>query len=608
MRHMYVRSLLISISLMLGAVAAGAGENPPLQPARAAWVDAARVTAAESEPGSWLVHGRTWSEQRFSPLDQIDRSNVQELGLAWAYMTGTLRGLEATPLAVDGVLYLTGSWSVVYALDAGTGRELWRYDPQVPRRIGRRACCDVVNRGVALWKGRVYLATLDGRLVALDAATGKLAWEVMTVDPEADYTITGAPRIVKGRVIIGNSGGEYGVRGYFGAYDAATGERLWRFYTVPASTTGPFEHEELALAATTWSPDSLWETGLGGTVWDAMAYDPELDLLYVGVGNSSPYDRVLRSPGGGDNLFLASILAVKPETGRLVWHYQTTPGEQWDYTATQPMILAELEIAGRERKVLMQAPKNGFFYLLDRATGELLSAEKIGYASWATHVDMQTGRPVEREEASWSKEPRWVAPGPPGVHNWHPMSYSPRTGLVYVPTLDNAWLYTPLPGFRHQPGDFNTAEDFHALGRFVKYYIPWCSPSHLTAWDPVRAKPVWRVEFDHPANGGVLSTAGDLVFQGNGNTRFAAYDAETGEKLWESPVGIGILAPPISYAVDGVQHIAVLAGIGGTPSLNRVAVPYLNEGRLLVYKLGGSAPLPPVKPRPAGVVDAPPLP
>jgi len=581
---------------------------PPVLARPAGDVDAARIAAADSEPGSWLAHGRTYSEQRFSPLDQINARNVAQLGLAWSYMTGTRRGLEATPIVVDGAMYVTGSWSVVYALDAATGRELWRHDPQVPRRTGRNACCDVVNRGVAVWKGRVFVATIDGRLLALDARTGRRIWSTLTVDPALPYTITGAPRVVKDRVIIGNGGGEFGVRGYFSAYSASTGSLLWRFYTVPGRPDRPYEHPELEMAAATWSKDSMWEAGLGGTVWDSMAYDPELDLLYVGVGNSTPYNREVRSPGGGDNLFLTAILAVRPETGRLVWYYQTTPGENWDYTATQHMILADLEIGGRVRKVLMQAPKNGFFYVLDRATGELLSARKYVAINWASHVDPKTGRPVETGDAEWAKRTAWVMPGPEGGHNWHPMSFHPGTGLVYLPTTETVYPFTAEPDFVYQPGAMNTGEDFAALserGETIMNGPGFCAPSQLTAWDPVLQKRAWRVDHDDVLSGGVLSTAGNLVFQGAGDGKLSAYRATTGEKLWESPVGIGIMAPPVSYQIDGVQYVAVLAGIGGSLGLNFMRFDYVNDGRLLVYKLGGTAPLPPVEKRPQGVVRVP---
>ncbi len=337
--------------------------------------DVAMREAATLHPAEWISHGRTYSEQRYSPLARVHEGNVAQLGLAWVYETGTIRGLEATPLVHDGVMYGTGSWSVVFALDAKTGREIWRYDPLVPRRVAAAACCDVVNRGVALYRGRVYVGTLDGRLVALDAHSGELVWEVQTTEPSRPYTITGAPRVVKGKILIGNGGAELGVRGYVSAYDALSGELSWRFYTVPGDPDQPFESPALERAAATWKGGRWWEVGGGGTVWDSLAYDPDLDLLYVGTGNGSPWIRSLRSPGGGDNLYLSSILALRPDTGELVWHYQTTPGDNWDYTATQHMILAELEIEGRQRRVLMQAPKNGFFYVLDRKTGELLSAE-----------------------------------------------------------------------------------------------------------------------------------------------------------------------------------------------------------------------------------------
>ncbi len=588
---------LLLVLLAQAAIAATAAPAP-------APPGVARASATPED--DWRRHGRTDREERFSPLAQIDTSTVERLGLAWSYATGSRRGLEATPLVVDGTLYATSTWSVVFALDAATGRELWRYDPKVPREVGRKACCDVVNRGVAFDRGRIYLASLDGRLIALEAGSGRPLWSVETVPANSDYTITGAPRVVAGKVIIGNSGGEFGVRGYFSAYDADSGALLWRFYTVPPPPGQPLEHEELAIAAKTWSKDSHWASGLGGTVWDSMAYDPALDLLYVGVGNSSPYNREVRSPGGGDNLFLTSILAVRPDTGRLVWYYQTTPGENWDYTATQHMILADLEIDGVERQVLMQAPKNGFFYVLDRKTGELLSADKLGPINWASHVDIATGRPVETGRAEWARTSSFVVPGPPGVHNWHPMSFSPRTGLVYIPTLDNAWPYEPSHHYEHIPGDFNTGEDWGAFHEAVKWTVPFCSPAHLTAWDPVKRTRAWRVEHDHPVNAGVLATAGDLVFQGNGAGFFAAYAAHDGEKLWQVEVGTGIMAPPITYRVGGEQYVAVLAGLGGSPAINRANYRNDNAGRVFAFKLDASTPIPAAVPLAKPVVSVAP--
>lgn len=357
-------------------------------------VDDTRLLAADETPGDWLSYGRNYQEDRYSPLDQITKSNVNGLGLAWSINLGTTRGIEATPLVVDGIMYLTGPWSVVYAIDAREGEILWIYDPEVPKEHGEKACCDVVNRGVALYKGMVFVGSLDGRLIAMDATSGEEIWEIVTVDQTQAYTITGAPRVVDGKVIIGNGGAEYGVRGYVTAYDALSGEQLWRFYTVPGNPADGFENQAMEEAAKTWTGE-WWTMGGGGTAWDAMAYDPELNLLYIGVGNGTPWNREVRSPGGGDNLYLSSIVALNPDNGELEWHYQTTPGDSWDFTATQHIILADLEIEGSLRKVLMQAPKNGFFYVIDRANGEFISAEPYVYTNWASEVDDETGRPVE---------------------------------------------------------------------------------------------------------------------------------------------------------------------------------------------------------------------
>ncbi len=527
--------------------------------------------------------------------------------------------MEATPLVIDGVLYATGEWSRVYALDAKTGAPLWTYDPHVAGAKGRDGCCDVVNRGLAAWQGRLYLGAFDGRLVCLDAATGKPLWETQTTDTTRPYTITGAPRIVKGKVVIGNGGAEFGVRGYFSAYDAATGEMLWRFYTVPASAQGPWETPELAEAARTWSPDSQWDSGLGATVWDSMAYDPDLDLLYVGTGNASIYNREQRSPGGGDNLFVSSILAVDPDDGRLAWHYQTTPGDQWDYTATQHIVLADLVVAPRPgadghrgapslRKVLLQAPKNGFFYVLDRTSGELLSAEKYVDASWASHVDLASGRPVERPEATWSTKSALVTPGIVGGHNWHPMAFSPRTGLVYIPTFESAYDYTPEPGYRWQAGYVNTAESWAGLAEKldgVEAFAKQNNATHLTAWDPAAGRQAWRVDLGHGIPAGVLATAGGLVFQGTSWGKLRAYSAATGRMLWEGETGTGIMAPPISYEIDGEQYVAVVAGLGGSQGGHYLELPNANPGRILAFRLDANAALPPMPaPRPR-VVEAP---
>ena len=569
-------------------------------------VDGARLAA----PGAseWPSHGRDYAEQRYSPLAELSEENVGELAPAWVYPTGETRGHEATPIVVDGVLYATASWSKVFALDARTGRELWRYDPKVPGAKARDACCDVVNRGVAVWKGRVYVGTLDGRLIALDARTGERDWEQQTTDPSKPYTITGAPRVVKGLVMIGNGGADFGVRGYISAYDAETGEMRWRFYTVPRKPDQSQEHIELDRALQTWSPDTAWEWGLGGTVWDSMAYDPELDLLYVGVGNSSLYDRSRRSPGGGDNLYLSSILALRPETGKLVWHYQTTPAEAWDYTATQHIILAELEIEGKPRKVLMQAPKNGFFYVLDRATGELLSAEKYVRMNWASHVDMETGRPVETGKGDWSDGPKFVLPSIAGGHNWHPMAFHPATGYVYIPTYRLPYPFKADKDSTYLPGTLNTGEDFPSLASTIDGFersFSFCRATQLTAWDPIQGRRIWRVNHESEINGGTLATGSDLVFHGSGEGRLAAYRAQDGSELWASEVGIALMGGPVSYALDGEQYIAVLAGAGGSAGLNLTVLDYENAGYVIAYKRGGTAKLPKVLPRKPVVLDLP---
>ncbi len=591
-------ALLVVGGLVLGACARHAIT-------RFAPVDDAQLRAAASDPDDWITHGRTYREERYSPLAQIDASNVRRLGLIWSFDLETVRGVEATPLVRDGVMYLTSAWSVVHALDARTGAELWRWDPQVPRSYGRRACCDVVNRGVALYGGRVYVGTLDGRLVALDARSGAPVWEVVTVDRAWPYTITGAPRIVAGRVVIGNGGAEFGVRGYVSAYDAETGARLWRTYTVPGDPSLPFESPALAAAADTWS-GRWWEAGGGGTVWDSMAYDPELELLYVGTGNGSPWSRYARSPGGGDNLYLSSILALRPETGELVWHFQTTPGDTWDYTATQHMILADLVIDGRPRKVLMQAPKNGFFYVIDRQTGEFISGEAFVEVSWATGLDA-SGRPMAAEGGDYGEAPRTVQPSSHGAHNWHSMSFHPGTGLVYIPAQVSGAPYAVDPDYRYQPEAWNTGTDFEL---YVDVPPEAVEEAHgfLLAWNPVTQREAWRVEHRTIYNGGVLSTAGSLVFQGTADGRFVAYRADDGAKLWESPAGTGVVAAPVTYRVDGVQYVTIAAGWGGSFALSggRAAAKagVMGSGRVLTFALDGTAAVPPGRAPPS----APPVP
>jgi quinohemoprotein ethanol dehydrogenase len=603
--------VLLAYALLISACGGSSPDATQTQakvepaPALVARVDDARLRAADAEPGQWLAHGRTFDEQRWSPLKSINRENVARLGFAWEQKLDSWRGLEATPLVIDGVLYTTGAWSMVYAFDAASGRPLWQFDPKVPRAWARKLCCDIVNRGVAAWDGRIYVGTLDGRLIAIDAKTGKQAWEVDTlIDRTRNYSITGAPRIVRGKVFIGNGGAEFPVRGYLSAYDAADGRLLWRFYTVPAGPSGPFEHPELERAAATWDPDSDWQTGGGGTVWDSMAYDPELDLLYVGTGNGAPWARDKRSPKGGDNLFLASILALRPDSGELAWHYQTTPGDNWDYTATQHIVLADLVIDGAPRKVLMQAPKNGFFYVLDRVTGELLSAGKFAFMNWASHVDMTTGRPVETGLADYREHDRWVFPSPAGAHNWQPMSYSPDTGLVYIPVRDIGWVFSPRFDTFFTLGVTNLDE----LSKGQS--LPKTS-GHVRAWDPVAQRMTWEFPIATIWNGGLLSTAGGLVLFGTAEGDFFALDARNGSVLKKIFFGTGVIAPPVSYELDGVQYVAVMAGWGGpafnTMSGTEAAMRYDNQGRVLVFKLDGTeVPLPPERPEPGPFPEPPP--
>ncbi|MFK7896992.1 MAG: PQQ-dependent dehydrogenase, methanol/ethanol family [Myxococcota bacterium] len=568
-------------------------------------VDAARIIDADATPGEWLSHGRTYDEQRFSPLAEIDQSNISDLGLAWHADLPTRRGIETTPVMVDGKLIVTASWGHVLAYDAKTGAPLWHFDPEVQKDYSRHACCDVVNRGAALWGTNVYAASIDGRLRALDRDTGRVVWEVDTRLNDTDsYTVTGAPRIVNGKVIIGNGGAEMSVRGYVTAYDAATGKQVWRFFTVPGNPAEGFEDATQEMIAKTWNGE-WWKNGKGGgTAWDSFAFDPELNLLYIGVGNAASWNQKVRSPGGGDNLFVSSIVAVDADTGAYAWHYQTTPGDHWDYTATQHMILAELKLEGVLRDVIMQAPKNGFFYVIDRKTGELLAADKYMPVTWAEGVDLETGRPIEAAGVRNTESDQNISPGPSGAHNWHPMSFNPRTGLVYIPAKVSSGIYnddmitqrretiwTTNFAVEKMIGlpDGMTTEQRAGIGNAIAGGI-------LIAWDPVAKKPVWKVNRGFYSGSGLLSTAGNLVFQGDLSGYFSAFDAEQGEPLWNYPVQGGIMGSPISYSVDGEQYVAVVQGWGGESSLPFGAVSgplnMVNISRVLVFKRGAEGTLP----------------
>ena len=599
---MLPRALPHPLQLILITLSLAACGGPP----EVANVDDARLARAgalaNAEAGNWLTHGRTYDEQRYSPLTDINDGNVDELGLAWYAELNTNRGIEATPIVVDGIMFVTGGWSIVHALDARTGARLWTYDPEVPRDWAKYACCDVVNRGVAVWKGTVYVGTLDGRIVAIDAQTGERLWAMQTTDKNYPYTITGAPRIVDGKVVIGNSGADYGVRGYVSGYEAEWGRRKWRFHTVPGDPALGFDSEDerqMERAAETWSGE-WWQAGGGGTAWNAMAFDPELGLLYIGTGNGTPWSRRQRSPDGGDNLFLSSIIALHADDGSYVWHYQTTPGESWNYSAVESIILADLEIDGEPRKVLMQAPKNGFFYVLDRVTGELLSAAAYASVNWASHVDLETGRPVEFPNARYGAEGRVILPGAAGGHSWYPMSFSPATGLAYIPAHDVPNTYQLNEAYDYEPGFQNTGitegiTSFDALNpngeqqklRFGVYLI---------GWDPIKQKAAWKQSLSD-LGGGTLATAGNLVFQGMGSGTFNAYKADDGEKLWSFDAGTSIMPGPVSYAVDGEQYIAVMVGRGGGSGLvggptGRQWQGVENVNRVLAFKLNANGTLP----------------
>jgi quinohemoprotein ethanol dehydrogenase len=588
-----------------------ADDGPP-----SASVNATRLTNADSDAADWMSYGRTYDEQRFSPLKQITDQNVDRLHLAWHFDLDTHRGQEATPIVVDGVMYFTTAWSKVFAVDATNGKLLWKYDPKVPPEYAINACCDVVNRGVAVWEGKVFVGALDGRLIALNAATGKPVWETLTIPPNSRYTITGAPRVIRGKVIIGNGGSEYNVRGYVSAYDAATGKMVWRFYTIPGDPSKPFESPVLAKAAKTWTGE-WWKFGGGGTVWDCMSYDPQLDLLYIGTGNGDPWPGQIRNPSRQANLFAASIVALKAETGEYAWHYQENPGDEWDYDSTQQMILADLKIDGKPRHVLLHAPKNGFFYVLDRETGQVLSAKPFTNVTWASGIDLKTGLPIENAAAHYedSKQPAVVVPGPTGAHTWHPMSFNPQTGLVYVPVIETGFPFKSVERLSHSSTAFNNGIDFAAAGLpqdpNVKKAVIAGIKGHLVAWNPVKQAEAWHVDRPGPVNSGTLSTAGNLVFQSTNQDQFETFRTDTGAKLWSAATQSGVIAGPISYSVKGAQYVAILAGWGGVWALasGEVALQnprMVNVPRMLVFRLGGEDQLPTAPEYKAPMLNPPP--
>ncbi|MBZ5502629.1 MAG: PQQ-dependent dehydrogenase, methanol/ethanol family [Acidobacteriia bacterium] len=561
-------------------------------------VDDSVLKSAGQTGEEWLTHGHDYAETYYSPLQQIDVSNVKRLGLAWYYDTDAAPGtVETTPIISNGILYGTTTWSTVFAIDARTGQLKWRWDPKIGHqnfppgsagdpnkvRTGPSLCCGPGNRGVAVYGGKVYVGTLDARLVALDAETGKVAWEVQTAEKNADYSITGAPRIVKGKMIIGNGGGEFAVRGYVTAYDAESGQQIWRWYTVPGDPSKPFENKAMERAAKTWTGE-WWKLGGGGNAWDAFSYDPELDLLYVGTGQGGPWVADFRSPQGGDNLYLCSIVALRPDTGEYVWHFQTTPGDMWDYDSVQGMILADVTIQGKKRKVLMQAPKNGFFYVLDRKTGKFISGSPFVKVTWATGLDPKTGRPKENPDARYGPNGMTIFPGAGGGHNWPSMSFNPSTKLVYIPATEGSFRYVKADEFKPELGQYNWGIVFRMPTATNANGVPPPPPppptpprGFLEAWDPATQTARWSVPLLN--GGGTMTTAGGLVFAASSEGDFVALSADKGEKLWQVRLVQGF-ANPATYMLDGKQYVTVAAGRAG-------------KGRVYAFALDANTPIPP---------------
>jgi len=562
----------------------------------------------EADGRNWASFGRTFYETHYSPLRQITDKNIKQLGLAWAHdlPPGFVGGM---PLAVDGTLYFATGLSIVRAVDAKTGKELWVYDPQTGEAAGDKMKAVWGVRGIAFWEGKIYVGTFDGRLIAVDASNGKQLWSVMTVPKNDLRSISGPPRVFNGKVVIGHGGADVGpVRGYVTCYDANTGKQLWRFHTVPGNPADGFENKAMEMAAKTWTGE-WWKMGGGGTVWNAMTYDPKYNYLYLGTGNGAPWNRKIRSPGGGDNLFLSSIVALNADTGEYVWHYQDTPGESWDYNAAMGIQLATLKIDGKDRDVILHAPKNGFFYVVDRSSGKLLSAEKIGKVTWAERVDIETGRPVEAKNARYEDGGVLLWPGPMGVHNWMPMSYNPDTGLVYIPTTDSPMYYADDPEtmktFKFRLGRNDTGVSFGTAAEMAAAGLnPAEIGAYLLAWDPIKQKARWKQKMEGigPVSGSTMTTAGNLVFQGRADGKFVAYAADTGKILWSFDAQVGVIAPPITYEVDGKQYVSVIAAFGGTPAVAGVLAPYgwdyrTQKRRLLTFMIGGTEKLPPAPPK-----------
>ncbi len=573
--------LTVAAAVGLAAFAAGCSDTEPAQP-----------TQDVGSGANWTTVGGDFDETSYSRLDQINTRTAGELGLEWALDLPGEVTLEATPLAVDGTIYFSGSYAGVYAVDGATGEIKWQYDPQTWKHNPAKMHFSFAgNRGVAYDDGKIFVAALDCRLIALDAETGKELWVKDTVPKDSYNICTGAPRAMNGKVIIGNGGADFGARGFVTTFDAKTGKQLWRFYTVPGKPEDNKGNAAMEMAAKTWSPDFWKTTGGGGTVWNGMTFDPEMNRVYIGVGNAGPYDSEARSPGGGDNLFTTSIVALDADTGEYIWHYQENPRDSWDYKSTPNIIAATLSIEGQDRKVLMHAPTNGFFYVLDRENGKVISAGKTTEINWAKGIDLETGRPIEEPNIRYETGRTEIWPGTIGGHNWQPMSYSPKTGLVYIPIQQIGGVF--------QRGYTESDQGFNVMGLTTEAIIKKPGDGHgfLVAWDPVAQKQVWRIKHDNLWNGGTLSTAGGLVFQGTAEGNFDAYDGRTGERLWRFDAGLGIVGAPMSYSIGDKQYVSILVGYGGTTSafgkFMDVGWKYgAQPRRLLTFAIGGDQKLP----------------
>ena len=602
------------------AVAAAASASRP-----AAAVDAARLGNAAGEADQWITPGHDTNGTYYSPLHDISAANVSRLGFAWDYKLGTHRGLEATPLVIDGVMYASGNFGRVYALDAASGSELWTYDPHIDGQWARYACCDAVNRGLAAFEGRIYVGALDGFLHAIDAATGKLVWKVDTLEGRQQhkpYTLSGAPLLAGDVVIVGNGGGDFaGSRGFVSAYDVRTGALRWRFYTVPRNPAeGPQEQPHLAAAVATWDKRHRWDAGIGGNVWDGMAYDPVRKLVYVGTANAAPYNSHIGGRTGGDELYAASIIAIRVDTGAMAWYYQTVPGDRWDFDSTQKFVLADADLGHGPRAVIMQAAKNGFYYVLDRGTGELLSAHNFAFVSWTDGIDPKSGRPRVSPSANYDRGPALVFPSESGAHSWQPMAFDATRGLTFIPVIESGNVivetgerpaglvegqYT-TPAIVTESYDpkgleslFGSLPPLEALARDMRTNV--ASRGFLRAWNVAEHRVVWEAPTATSWDGGVLATGGGLVFQGDANGKLNAYSADDGKLLLSVELGSSMLAAPMTYRVKGVQYIAVMAGYGGGGVITgspldpaSAAYRFGNDGRIIVLKQGGTPiPLPP---------------